>query len=147
MTHILKHSLEIWDSFWIVILTPNDKSLRLAIYAFIISVTFNILGSTLAQKLQNLLHVLQLLVIVIIVIPLCTIFRTGTLTDCSGYKIVQNCKKWVQNCLVRMWSVSFSRSKPPLNFFFGHYWNNACVLNSVPSLLKPWFFTNLHISL
>ena len=88
MTHFLKHSLEIWDSFWIVILTPNDKSLRLAIYAFIISVTFNILGSTLAQKLQNLLHVLQLLVIVIIVIPLCTIFRTGTLTDCSGYKIV-----------------------------------------------------------
>ena len=58
MTHFLKHSLEIWDSFFIVILTSNDKSLRLAKYASITSVTFGILGSTLALKLQNLLHVL-----------------------------------------------------------------------------------------
>ena len=58
MTHFLKHSLEIWDSFFIVILTSNDKSLRLAKYASITSVTFGLLGSTLALKLQNLLHVL-----------------------------------------------------------------------------------------
>ena len=58
MTHFLKYSLEIWDSFFIVILTSNDKSLRLAKYASMTSVTFGVLGSTLAQKLQNLLHVL-----------------------------------------------------------------------------------------
>ena len=58
MTHFLKHSLEIWDSFLIVILTSNDKSLRLAKYASITSETFGVLGSTLALKLQNLLHVL-----------------------------------------------------------------------------------------
>ena len=58
MTHFLKHSLEVWDSFFIVILTSNDKSLRLAKYASITSVTFGVLGSTLAQELQNLLHVL-----------------------------------------------------------------------------------------
>ena len=34
------------------------KSLRLAKYASITSVTFGVLGSTLALKLQNLLHVL-----------------------------------------------------------------------------------------
>ena len=58
MTHFLKHSLDIWDSFLIVIVTSNDKSLRLAKYASITSVTFGVLGSTLALKLQNLLHVL-----------------------------------------------------------------------------------------
>ena len=58
MTHFLKHSLDIWYSFFIVILTSNDKSLRLAKYASITSVTFCVLGSTSAQKLQNLLHVL-----------------------------------------------------------------------------------------
>ena len=58
MTYCLKHSLEIWDSFFIVILTLNDKSLRLAKYASITSVTFGVLGSTLALKLQNFLHVL-----------------------------------------------------------------------------------------
>ena len=41
----------------IAILTSNDKSLRLAKYAFITSLTFGVLGSTLAQKMQNLLHV------------------------------------------------------------------------------------------
>ena len=87
MTHVLKHSLEIWDSFFIVILTSNDKSLS-AKYASITSVTFGVLGSTLAQKLQNLLHVLWSLVILTIAIPFCTIFLTGTLKDCSGYKIV-----------------------------------------------------------
>ena len=46
------------DSFLIVILTSNDTSLRLAKYASITSVTFGVLGSTLALKLQNLLHVL-----------------------------------------------------------------------------------------
>ena len=58
MTHFLKHSLEIWDSFLIVILTWNDKSLRPTKYASITSVNFSVLGSTLAQKLQNNLHVL-----------------------------------------------------------------------------------------
>ena len=58
MTQFLKHSLEICDSFFIVILTSNDKSLRLAKYASITSGTFGVLGSTLVQKLQNLLHVL-----------------------------------------------------------------------------------------
>ena len=58
MTPFLKHLLEIWDSILVVILTSNDKSLRLAKYAFITSVTFGVLGSILAQKLQNLLHVL-----------------------------------------------------------------------------------------
>ena len=58
MTNFLKHSLEIWDSFLIVILTSKHKSLRLAKYDSITSVTFGVLGSTLAQKLQNLLHVL-----------------------------------------------------------------------------------------
>ena len=58
MTHFLRHSLEIWASFFIVILTSNDKSLRLAKYASITSGIFGVLGSTLAQKLQNLLHVL-----------------------------------------------------------------------------------------
>ena len=43
MTHFLKHSLEIWDSFFIVILTLNDKSLRLAKYASITSVPFGVL--------------------------------------------------------------------------------------------------------
>ena len=56
MTHFLKHSLEIWDSFLIEILTSNDKSLSFAKYVSITSVTFGVLGSTLAQKLQNLLH-------------------------------------------------------------------------------------------
>ena len=88
MTRFLKHSLEIWDSFLIVILTSNDKSLRLTKYASITSVTFGVLGSTLAQKLQNLLHVLWSLVILTIAIPFCTIFLTRTLKDCSGYKIV-----------------------------------------------------------
>ena len=69
MTHFLKHSLEIRDSFFIVILTPNAKSLRFAKYASITSVTFGVSGSTLAQKLQNLLHVLKLLVILTIAIP------------------------------------------------------------------------------
>ena len=58
MTHFLRHSLEIWDSFLIVILTSNDKSPKLAKYASITSGTFGVLGSTLAQKLQNMLHVL-----------------------------------------------------------------------------------------
>ena len=58
MTHFLKHLLKIWDSFLIVILTSNDKSLRFAKYASITTVTFGVLGSTLALKLQNLLHVL-----------------------------------------------------------------------------------------
>ena len=58
MTHFLKHSLEIWDSFFIVIFTSNDKSLRLAKYGSITPVTFGVLGSTLAQKLKNLLRVL-----------------------------------------------------------------------------------------
>ena len=58
LTHFLKHSLEIWDSFLIVILTSNDKPLRLAKFASITSGTFGVLGSTLALKLQNLLHVL-----------------------------------------------------------------------------------------
>ena len=59
MTHFLKHSLEMWDSFLIAILTSNDKSLRLAKYAsIVIFVIFGVLGSTLAQKMQNLLHVL-----------------------------------------------------------------------------------------
>ena len=58
MTHFLKHSLEIWDSFLIVILTSNEKSLRLSKYASITSVTFGVLGSTSALKLQNLLNVL-----------------------------------------------------------------------------------------
>ena len=58
MTHVLKHSLEIWDSFsfLIEILTLNDKSLTLSKYVSITSVTFGALGNTLAQKLQNLLH-------------------------------------------------------------------------------------------
>ena len=88
MTHFLKHSLQIWDSFLLVILTSNDKSLRLAKYASITTVTFDVLGSTLAQKLQNLLHVLQLLVILTITILFCTIFLIGTLKYCSGYKFV-----------------------------------------------------------
>ena len=48
----------LWDLFLIVILTSNDKSPRLAKYASIRSGTFGVLGSTLAQKLQNLLHLL-----------------------------------------------------------------------------------------
>ena len=58
---------------------------------FIFDCDFNfnaVLGSTLAQKLQNLLHVLWSLVILTIAIPFCTMFLTGTLKDCSGYKIV-----------------------------------------------------------
>ena len=58
MTHFLKHFLEIWNSFLIVISTSNDKSKRLAKYASITSVIFGVLGSTLSQKLQTLLHVL-----------------------------------------------------------------------------------------
>ena len=58
MTHFLKHFVEIWESFWIAILTSNDKSLRPAKYASITSVDFGVLGSTSAQKVQNLLHVI-----------------------------------------------------------------------------------------
>ena len=81
--YFLKHSLEIWDSFLIAILTSNDKSLRLAKYASITSVIFGVLESTLVQKLQNLLHVLSLIVILTIAIPFCTIFLIGTLEDCK----------------------------------------------------------------
>ena len=58
MIHFLKHLLKNLHLFFIVILTSNDKSLRLAKYASITSMTFGVLGSTSAQKLQNLLHVL-----------------------------------------------------------------------------------------
>ena len=58
MTHFLRHSLEIWDSFLMVILNSNDKSTRLAKYDSITSGTFSVIESTLAHKLQNLLHVL-----------------------------------------------------------------------------------------
>ena len=56
----------------------------------------------------------------------------------------------VQNCLARAVCKAsrFSRFKPLLNFLHWLHWQNtAYALNFVLSLLKPSFFTNLHISL
>ena len=106
MTHFLKHSLEIWDSFFIVILTSNDKSLRLAKYASITYVTFGVLGRTLALKLKNYVALV-----------------TSHLDYCNSllYNLpdrdIERLHR-VQNCLARVVCKAsrFSRSKPRLNF-------------------------------
>ena len=108
MTHFLKYSLEIWDLFFIVILTSNDKSLRLAKYASMTSVTFGVLGTTLAQKLQK---------------SVACALVTSHLDYCNSllYNLPDRDTERlqrVQNCLARVVckATRFSRSKPLLNF-------------------------------
>ena len=112
-----------------MILTSNDKSLRFAKYASITSVTFGVLESTLAQKLQILLHVLLV---------------TSHLPDRDIERLQR-----VQNCMARVVCKAsrFIRSKPLLNFLHWLPVKYRIRFKLCTITFKAFLFHKTHISL
>ena len=139
MTHFLKPSLDIWDSFFIVIpQTTNLPELQNMLLHFRdFRRIRKYLGPEAAKSVACALVTSHL--------DYCnSLLYNLPDRDIERLQGVQNCL-----ALVVCKASRFTRSKPLL--YFLHWlpvkYRIGYVLNSVPSLLKPSFFTNLHISL